>query len=230
MTYSRPPGGSSSRRLRPQSFRHLFAQRGRRGPGGLESRRWSPNKAPAAAGQRNLRMDGAMHSQPQRNRPAAPRSPSTSPTSSRSCGSSSLPLFVILLLRDLHGLALLMFVLAGISDGLDGLIARMFNQRSDLGAVLDPIADKLLLSAAYVSLGVLAHIPGWLAVVVISRDVLIVTGIAVLSFCRIDFDIRPVAAQQVDHRRPDPDDRVRAPEFSAPGRGRRCTPCAGRPP
>ncbi len=101
------------------------------------------------------------------------------------------PVFVILVLRDLHGLALLAFVLAGVSDGLDGLIARMFNQRSDLGAVLDPIADKLLLTAAYVSLGVLAHIPGWLAVVVISRDVLIVTGIAVLSFCRVDFEIRP---------------------------------------
>ena len=101
------------------------------------------------------------------------------------------PVFVILLLRELHGLALLAFVLAGVSDGLDGLIARMYNQRSDLGAVLDPIADKLLLSTAYVSLGVLGHIPGWLAVVVISRDVLIVTGIAVLSFCRIDFEIRP---------------------------------------
>ena len=101
------------------------------------------------------------------------------------------PIFVILLLRDLHGLALLVFVLAGVSDGLDGLIARMFNQRSDLGAVLDPIADKLLLSAAYVSLGVLRDIPGWLVVVVISRDVLIVTGIAVLHFCRIDFDVLP---------------------------------------
>jgi cardiolipin synthase len=101
------------------------------------------------------------------------------------------PLFVIVLIRDLHGYALLIFVLAGVSDGLDGLIARMFNQRSDLGAILDPIADKLLLSAAYVSLGILKDIPGWLAVVVISRDVLIVTGIAVLAFASIDFDIRP---------------------------------------
>jgi cardiolipin synthase (CMP-forming) len=101
------------------------------------------------------------------------------------------PLFVILLIRGLHGYALLVFILAGVSDGLDGLIARMFNQRSDLGAILDPIADKLLLSAAYVSLGVLKDIPGWLTVVVISRDVLIVTGIAVLTFTEIPFDIRP---------------------------------------
>jgi cardiolipin synthase len=101
------------------------------------------------------------------------------------------PVFVILLIRDEHGYALLLFVFAGISDGLDGLIARMFNQRSDLGAVLDPIADKLLLTAAYLSLGILKDIPGWLTVVVISRDVLIVTGIGVLTFSGIHFDIRP---------------------------------------
>ncbi len=101
------------------------------------------------------------------------------------------PLFVIFLIRDLYGYALLAFVFAGISDGLDGLVARMFNQRSDLGAVLDPIADKLLLTAAYLSLGILKDIPGWLAVVVISRDVLIVTGIGVLTFCGVPFDIRP---------------------------------------
>jgi cardiolipin synthase (CMP-forming) len=101
------------------------------------------------------------------------------------------PLFVIFLIRDQHAYALIIFVVAGISDGLDGLIARVFNQRSDLGAVLDPIADKLLVTAAYISLGILKYIPGWLAVVVISRDVLIVTGVAVLTFADIRFDIRP---------------------------------------
>jgi cardiolipin synthase len=101
------------------------------------------------------------------------------------------PLFVIFLIRNQHGYALLVFVCAGMSDGLDGLIARWLNQRSDLGAVLDPIADKLLLTAAYITLGILRDIPGWLAVLVISRDVLIVTGIAVLTFADIHFDIRP---------------------------------------
>lgn len=101
------------------------------------------------------------------------------------------PLFVICLIRDLHGYALLIFVFAGVSDGLDGLIARLFNQRSELGAVLDPIADKLLLTAAYISLGILKDIPGWLSVIVISRDVLIITGIAILTFAGIPFDIRP---------------------------------------
>lgn len=101
------------------------------------------------------------------------------------------PLFVIFLIRNQHGYALLVFAFAGVSDGLDGLIARWLNQRSDLGAVLDPIADKLLLTAAYITLGILRDIPGWLAVLVISRDVLIVTGIAVLTFADIHFDIRP---------------------------------------
>jgi cardiolipin synthase (CMP-forming) len=95
------------------------------------------------------------------------------------------------LIRDQHVYALTIFIFAGVSDGLDGLIARMFNQRSELGAVLDPIADKLLLTAAYISLGILKDIPGWLAVVVISRDVLIVTGVAVLTFSGIHLDIRP---------------------------------------
>ncbi len=101
------------------------------------------------------------------------------------------PLFVILLIRGEHGYALLVFALAGVSDGLDGFIARVYNQRSDLGALLDPIADKLLLTAAFISLGVLRDIPGWLMVVVISRDVVIVTGIAVLAFAGIEFEIRP---------------------------------------
>ena len=101
------------------------------------------------------------------------------------------PLFVILLIREHFGFALLVFVIAGVSDGLDGLIARYFNQRTALGAILDPIADKMLLAAAYVSLGVLAVIPGWLTVVVITRDVVILLGVDVFSLMDIDFEINP---------------------------------------
>jgi cardiolipin synthase len=87
--------------------------------------------------------------------------------------------------------ALAIYALAGITDYLDGYLARLYQEQSSLGRMLDPIADKLLLTAAYLSLGILKDIPGWLAVVVISRDVLIVTGIAVLTFCGINFAIRP---------------------------------------
>ena len=101
------------------------------------------------------------------------------------------PLFVIFLIREHFDLALLVFVAAGISDGLDGFIARYFNQRSTLGAILDPIADKMLLVAAFVSLGVLSVIPNWLTVVVITRDVVILLGVAIFSFLNIDFEINP---------------------------------------
>lgn len=101
------------------------------------------------------------------------------------------PLFVILLLKDQFSFALLVFAIAGISDGLDGLLARYFDQRTVLGAYLDPIADKLLLTTAFVSLAVLKIIPGWLTVIVISRDILIILGIAIFTIADINIEIRP---------------------------------------
>jgi len=102
-----------------------------------------------------------------------------------------VPLFVIYLMKDLFFSALIVFAIAGLSDGLDGLIARYFNQRTELGAYLDPIADKLLITSAFVSLAVMKIIPGWLAVIVISRDVLILLGIAIFSITDITVDIKP---------------------------------------
>ncbi len=101
------------------------------------------------------------------------------------------PFFVILLLKDLTFQALLVFTIAGISDGLDGFIARYFNQRTVLGAYLDPLADKLLLMSAFISLAVLKMIPSWLAVIVISRDVLIMLGIAILTLTEVKYEIKP---------------------------------------
>jgi cardiolipin synthase len=80
---------------------------------------------------------------------------------------------------------------AGITDALDGLIARWLNQRTELGAHLDPIADKLLLMAAFVSLAIYKIIPSWLTVIVISRDVLILLGIAVLFITGVKVQIKP---------------------------------------
>jgi cardiolipin synthase (CMP-forming) len=101
------------------------------------------------------------------------------------------PLFVIFLLKNMFHFALIVFTVAAISDGLDGLLARYFNQYSVLGAYLDPIADKLLLASAYVSLAVLKIIPGWLAVIVLSRDILIITGIAVFALSDVHIEINP---------------------------------------
>ena len=101
------------------------------------------------------------------------------------------PLFVIFMIKGQYRLSLLVFFLAGVSDGLDGLFARWFNQKTVLGAHLDPIADKLLLISAFVALAVQQIIPSWLAVVVISRDILIIMGIAILHFFHVSFSIRP---------------------------------------
>ncbi len=101
------------------------------------------------------------------------------------------PFFVILLLKNLYTYALLVFTLAGISDALDGFIARVFNQKTVMGAYLDPIADKLLLAASFISLAILELIPAWLTVIVISRDILIVIGMAVFSITNIEITIKP---------------------------------------
>jgi len=84
---------------------------------------------------------------------------------------------LILLLKDHHyGAALAVFAVAGVSDALDGYLAKRLGVQSHFGAVLDPIADKLLLVTAYVMLTLLNHIPFWLTLAVVSRDVLIVGG------------------------------------------------------
>jgi cardiolipin synthase (CMP-forming) len=101
------------------------------------------------------------------------------------------PLFIILVLRRQYSLGLLVFAAAGISDALDGFIARCFNQRTQLGAYLDPLADKLLLVSAFVCLGVLKVLPAWLAVIVITRDVIIVLGIAILTITEKPYEVQP---------------------------------------
>ena len=102
-----------------------------------------------------------------------------------------VPIFVTLLFYQRFALALAAFVLAGITDGLDGLLARRFDQRSQLGTVLDPIADKLMLVTAFVVLSMKSvfpppvprhlPIPVWVTVAVISRDVFIVVGAAAIN-------------------------------------------------
>ena len=90
------------------------------------------------------------------------------------------PLFVILIINKYFGWALFTFAVAGITDGLDGLIARLTHQRTELGAYLDPIADKLLTFAAFISLAIIEMIPSWLVVIVITRDIMILVGFLVM--------------------------------------------------
>jgi cardiolipin synthase (CMP-forming) len=103
----------------------------------------------------------------------------------------AVPLFVIFILSNSYGRAMAVFVIAGLSDLADGYIARNFKQKSPLGAILDPLADKLLMTASYLTLGYFGKIPAWLTVVVICRDVVIVGGIITLKLFEVDFRIDP---------------------------------------
>ncbi len=102
-----------------------------------------------------------------------------------------LPFIVIKLVEGHYSLALILFVLAGMSDGLDGLLARTLKQQTILGQYLDPIADKLLLSTMFMVLSILHRIPWKFTVVVFSRDISILMASAVLYAIAGLRDFRP---------------------------------------
>ena len=97
-----------------------------------------------------------------------------------------IPAFVILVVYGLFGWALIVFVVAGVTDALDGLIARLARQKTSLGAWLDPMADKLLLVTTFVvltwpGLNLANRLPVWLTICIISRDVVIVATVAIVN-------------------------------------------------
>jgi cardiolipin synthase len=93
----------------------------------------------------------------------------------------TVPIVVWLISVERFQAAFWCFVAAGITDGIDGYLARRLNQRTTLGAYLDPLADKALLVSIYVSLGIVGHLPSWLVILVVSRDLMIV-GAVILSW------------------------------------------------
>lgn len=102
-----------------------------------------------------------------------------------------LPFILIRLVEGRYGLALALFVFAGLSDGLDGLLARTLKQQTTLGQYLDPIADKLLLSSVFLALSILHKIPWKFTVLVFSRDISILAASAVLYMIAGLRDFRP---------------------------------------
>ncbi len=102
-----------------------------------------------------------------------------------------VPIFVIYMINNNTLASLIIFIIASISDALDGFLARVFHQKSNLGAHLDPLADKMLLMTAYITLAILKMIPSWLAVLAISRDVIILLGVLILYLNRYPVKINP---------------------------------------
>jgi cardiolipin synthase len=90
------------------------------------------------------------------------------------------PAITILLLYRHMEAAIALFLLAGITDGLDGFVARRRGQRTALGMVLDPLADKLLLMSSVITLTILRELPRWFTIIVVSRDLMLIGGAVIL--------------------------------------------------
>lgn len=102
-----------------------------------------------------------------------------------------VPVVFWLLLSGEMKLAFLAFVVAGVSDAVDGYLAKRFGWATELGAYLDPLADKLLIVCIFVALGVRGELPSWLVIAVVSRDVLIVAGILLAWVLGHPVHVRP---------------------------------------
>lgn len=109
-----------------------------------------------------------------------------------------VPAIVLALLKGDVGWAFAGFLIAGISDGVDGFIARQFDQRSSLGAYLDPVADKLLLVSVFVVLGYMGELPLWLVIAAVSRDGLIMGAVLLSAVMGNPVEVRPLAISKVN--------------------------------
>jgi cardiolipin synthase (CMP-forming) len=110
----------------------------------------------------------------------------------------SVPLVVWLVIDGQMTWAFWLFVAAGITDGIDGFIAKRFNATTQLGAYLDPLADKALLVGIYVSLGWLGHIPFWLVILVAFRDLTIVGGALLEQTITQSFQSKPMLISKLN--------------------------------
>jgi len=102
------------------------------------------------------------------------------------------------LMKGNYGLALVLFAIAGISDALDGFIAKQYNMASRLGSILDPLADKLLLVASFASLTWLGFIPLWLLGLVLARDIMIISGCLAYHYVFGQFTLLPLWSSKIN--------------------------------
>lgn len=107
-----------------------------------------------------------------------------------------VPLIVVMMSSSRWVEAFLVFLLAGVSDAVDGFLAKRFDLRTELGAYLDPLADKALLVSIYVTLAVREVLPPWIAILVVSRDLMIVGAIIVSWLMARPVAIRPLAVSK----------------------------------
>jgi cardiolipin synthase (CMP-forming) len=104
-----------------------------------------------------------------------------------------VPVFLISITGDRFGAALCIFMFAGITDAFDGALARLQNTQSELGASIDPLADKLLMASSFIVLGWIGGVPVWLTILVLSRDVVILLGYLSIYFFTQPIEVKPTA-------------------------------------
>ncbi|MCB1485063.1 MAG: CDP-alcohol phosphatidyltransferase family protein [Hyphomicrobiaceae bacterium] len=109
-----------------------------------------------------------------------------------------VPVVFWLLVTQQLKAAFLVFLVAGISDGVDGFLAKRFNWETELGAYLDPIADKLLIVCIFIALGVTDKLPSWIVIAVVSRDVLIVIAVVLSWLLGHPTPMRPIAVSKAN--------------------------------
>ena len=102
-----------------------------------------------------------------------------------------IPVYVGFMTYGQYGLALLVLLMAGLTDAIDGPLARKLNQRTKMGTYLDPLADKLLLTSGFISFSMLHLVPSWLVILVVSRDVILLLGTVVAHVTNTPIDITP---------------------------------------
>ena len=109
------------------------------------------------------------------------------------------PGFVITYLDGNFLAAWLLFMVAGISDGLDGFLARVMKQRTEFGAMIDPLADKILLVTSFICLSAQDFVPVWVTVLAVSRDLIIVGGLFLLKFYGVEVEkkIKPLWSSKI---------------------------------
>ena len=110
----------------------------------------------------------------------------------------TVPVAVYLLMQSAYLAAFILFLLAGVSDALDGYLAKRNNQTTILGAILDPIADKALLVGVYITLGLQGNLPNWLVMLVVFRDLLIIGGVIILFLVRLEVKMQPLIISKVN--------------------------------
>lgn len=109
-----------------------------------------------------------------------------------------VPVVIVMIVQERWSAAFVLFVVAGISDAVDGFIARQFDMRSEFGAYIDPLADKSLLMSIYVTLAIVGVLPAWLAIVVVSRDLMIVAAIMLSWVMDRPVQIKPVLVSKMN--------------------------------